>query len=422
MTRFLPALLFVACHSNNTENESEPVTSPAECGTGVAAGSDERLIRWPYLQRVTSTSAVIAFGAQSDLTTGSVSVGRDTDYTTATVSTTAEEIPFEDTADAPKTLQLHSAEITGLSAATEYCYKIVAGGAEIVSGLTFKTAPDDPDATVHFLVLGDFGAGNTAEMDVREAMMEYRETADFLVTVGDNAYSNGTYGQWEANVFDPYQYLLTRVPFFPTLGNHDYYVEDGEPALKNLFLPENADVVGDVERYWSTDWGPLHLVGLDSEDPLDRITDDKKGDDERDWLENDLAQNDHPWTIAAYHRPMRSNTVGRTGDAQVLEYLVPTLEEYEVPLVLQGHDHNYARFVAMHDGQPLDANVGGTTYVISGGGGAGLYDIEVGTDELQLVGLKTLNFMYGTLEGCTLTMEAIDDTGAVIDTFTIDRC
>ena len=101
MTRLLLVLL-VACRGNS--EESQPVTSPAECGTGVAAGSDQRLLRWPYLQRVTSTSAVIAFGAQSDLTTGAVSVGRDTDYTTATVSTTAQEIPYEDTAEAPKTL------------------------------------------------------------------------------------------------------------------------------------------------------------------------------------------------------------------------------------------------------------------------------------------------------------------------------
>ena len=413
-------VLLVACRGNG--EDSEPLTSPAECGRGVAAGSDPRLLRWPYLQRVTSTSAVIVFGAQADLTSGVVSIGRDTDYTTTTVSTSSYELPYEDTSEAPRTLQLHAAEITGLSPATEYCYKVVAGDAEIVSGLKFRTAPDDPDATVRFLVIGDYGAGTTAEIDVRDAMTPYRETADFLVTVGDNAYSNGTYGQWQENVFDPYQHMLTRVPFFPTLGNHDYYSQDGEPALRNLFLPENADVVEDVERYWSTDWGPIHLVGLDSEDPLDRITDNTKGDDQRDWLEIDLAQTDRPWTIVAYHRPMRSNTVGRTGDAQVLEYLVPTIEEYEVPLVLQGHDHNYARFVAMHDGQPLDANVGGTTYIIAGGGGAGLYDIEVGEDELQLVGLKTLNFLYGTLEGCTLKMDAIDETGAVIDTFTIDRC
>jgi hypothetical protein len=420
MARFLVALVLVACRGNG--EESEPLTSAAECGTGVAPGSDPRLLRWPYLQRVTSTSAVIVFGLETHLTTGAVSVGRDTDYTTATVSTSADEVPYEDASEAPKTLQLHAAEITGLSPATEYCYKVVASGAEIVSGLTFETAPDDPDAIVHFLALGDYGAGTTAEMDVRDAMTPYRETADFLLTLGDNAYSTGTYGQWQTNVFEPYQHILTRVPFFPTLGNHDYYDDDAEAALRNLFMPENADVVGDVERYWSTDWGPLHLVGLDSEDPLDRITDDEKGDDERDWLENDLAQNDRPWTIAAYHRPMRSNTVGRTGDAQVREYLVPTLEDYEVPLVLQGHDHNYARFVAMHDGQPLDANVGGTTYVIAGGGGAGTYDIEVGEDELQLVGIETLNFLYGTLDGCTLQMQAIDETGTVVDTFTIDRC
>ena len=413
-------LLLLACRGPG--EESDPGLSPAECGQGVAAGSDSRLVRWPYLQRVTSTSAVIVFGATADQASGTVSVGRDTDYTTATVSTSPDEIPYEDTSEAPLTLQLHHAEITGLSPATEYCYRIEVSGADIVSGLTFRTAPDDPDATVRFLVLGDYGSGTTAELDVRDALMPYRDSVDFLVTTGDNAYSSGTYGQWHANVFEPYQHLLTRVPFFPTLGNHDYYSDDGAPALRNLFLPENADELNDVERYWSTDWGPLHLVGLDSEDPLDHITDDVENDDERDWLDDDLAQNSRPWTIAAYHRPMRSNTVGRSGDAQVLEHLVPTLEEYEVPLVLQGHDHNYARFTPMQDGEPLDAEVGGTTYVITGGGGAGLYDIEVGQDELQVVGLKTLHFLVGTIEGCTLEMKAIDETGAAVDTFTIDRC
>jgi hypothetical protein len=113
MARFLLALLLVACRGNG--EESEPLTSAAECGTGVAPGSDPRLLRWPYLQRVTSTSAVIVFGLETHLTTGAVSVGRDTDYTTATVSTSADEVPYEDSSEAPKTLQLHAAEITGLS-------------------------------------------------------------------------------------------------------------------------------------------------------------------------------------------------------------------------------------------------------------------------------------------------------------------
>jgi acid phosphatase type 7 len=411
-----------ACRTFGPQDDDSTPSTPAECGTGITAGSDARLLRWPYVQDVTSTSATLAFGAVSGMPDGHVSIGRDTTYQTATVETASDQVPYLDEGDDPPTLRLHHAAFTGLAPATEYCYRIEASGTVLASGLMFRTAPDDPDATVHFLAVGDFGAGNTAEENVRDAITEYRDRADFLVTLGDNAYSSGTYGQWQSRVFEPYQHLLTRLPIFAVPGNHDYYTADAQPFLDNLFLPENADVAGDRERYYSMDWGPIHFVGLDSEDPLRRITDDIDGDDERDWLQGDLARADRPWTVAAYHKPMRTNNVGRIADPYVVAHLIPTIEEFEVPLVLQAHDHNYERFVPMHDDQPLDSKLGGTTYIIAGGGGAGLYDVEVGTDELQAVGLKTYNFLYGTVDACALTLEAIDEKGFVFDTVTLERC
>jgi hypothetical protein len=424
MTR-LPAVLALAACRVYGPQEAPPVTigpTSAECGKGIAPGSDTRLVRWPYLQRVTSSSVVVAFGAEGGLASGEVSLGRDTEYTTASVPTVSEEIPYDEVDGEALLFRLHHAEITGLAPATEYCYRVTAGGAELASGLTFRTAPDDPDATIRFLAFGDYGSGTSAQLEVRDAMEPYRESADFLVTMGDNAYTSGTYSQWQERVFEPNQHLLTRVPFFPTSGNHDYYTDDGEPWLRNLFLPENADRVEDVERYYSMDWGPVHFVGLDSEDPLYRITDDVDGDDERDWLRSDLERADRPWTIAAVHKPMRSNMIGRGADGMVLAYLVPTLEEFDVPLVLQGHNHNYERFAPMKNGQPFDAKVGGTTYVISGGGGASLYELEVGKDELQVLGAKTYHFLKGTVDRCTLTVDAVDEDGFVFDTFTLERC
>ena len=44
---------------------------------------------------------------------------------------------------------------------------------------------------------------------------------------------------------------------------------------------------------------------------------------------------------------------------------VPLFERYRVRLVLNGHDHNYQRFTRK-----------GVTYVVHGGGGAGLYALR----------------------------------------------
>jgi len=45
---------------------------------------------------------------------------------------------------------------------------------------------------------------------------------------------------------------------------------------------------------------------------------------------------------------------------------VPLFEEYGVQLVLSGHDHNYQRFACRN----------GVTYVVHGGGAAGLYRLR----------------------------------------------
>ncbi len=389
-TRCLALVLLSACQSNSSQEDDSAVLTPAECGQGVAPGSDAQLLRWPYVQNTTSSSVVIAFGARNEMTSGTIAIGRDETYTTAVLDTVSEEVQYVDSGDDSPMLRLHHAEFTDLEPATEYCYRVQASGSVLASGLTFRTAPESTDATVHFLAVADFGASNEAERLIVEQMTEYRDTAEFILTMGDNAYSSGTYGQWQSNVFESYQYLLTRLPMFAVPGNHDYYTADAQPEIDNLFLPENAPTALDAERYYSMDWGPIHFVGLDSNDPLKRITDDVEGDDERDWLQDDLAQTDRPWTIASFHHPMRTNNVGRAADPYVVAYLVPTLEEFEVPLVLQGHDHNYERFVPMQGNQALDSKLGGTTYVIAGGGGAGLYELEIGKDELLAVGVETL--------------------------------
>src|SRR5207249_1412200 len=42
-----------------------------------------------------------------------------------------------------------------------------------------------------------------------------------IVTVGDNAYQNGTQSDWDSNALAYYTNPMKRVTFFPTLGNHD---------------------------------------------------------------------------------------------------------------------------------------------------------------------------------------------------------
>ena len=80
------------------------------------------------------------------------------------------------------------------------------------------------------------------------------------------------------------------------------------------------------------------------------------------WLEQQLAESTSTWKIAVFHHPPYT-CGGHSGHRTVERRWVSLFESYGVQLVLSGHDHNYQRF----------AKRNGVTYVVHGGGGAGLY-------------------------------------------------
>ena len=61
-----------------------------------------------------------------------------------------------------------------------------------------------------------------------------------------------------------------------------------------------------------------------------------------DWLHEVLGQNPNRWTIVCFHHPIYSSAKGRD-NAAIRKLWQPIFDEYHVDLVLQGHDHTYAR-------------------------------------------------------------------------------
>lgn len=61
-----------------------------------------------------------------------------------------------------------------------------------------------------------------------------------------------------------------------------------------------------------------------------------------DWLEEILENNPNKWTVLTFHHPIFSSAEGRD-NKELRDKLLPIIEKYSVDLVLQGHDHTYAR-------------------------------------------------------------------------------
>ena len=153
--------------------------------------------------------------------------------------------------------------LPGLKPDTEYTYKVFVKNEEWAAGERwdwsaqesalvqvgnsydnrFCTNPDPtvPAGSLSFAVMGDFGIGVKRDSPTRRQQKvanAIRRTIDtqgvrLILTTGDNIYAGtrllgipiGGSGDedddWFFTYFQPYRYVINRVPVFPSIGNHD---------------------------------------------------------------------------------------------------------------------------------------------------------------------------------------------------------
>jgi hypothetical protein len=141
------------------------------------------------------------------------------------------------------------------------------------------------------------------------------------------------------------------------------------------------------------------------------------------WLDQLLAKNDKKWIIITYHHPMYSASSGRD-NPQLREVWKPIFDKYKVDLVLQGHDHSYARG-RVSPGENLLEGVNlrdqtGTVYVVSVSGGK-MYEVGGTWDEFgaqkDRSGENTQLFQVITIEEDQLIFESYTAIGELYDSF-----
>ena len=363
----------------------------AACGPGGATSVGERQMpRWPYLQKVTPRTAEVLF-------TSSVERPFRVVATTPDGEVLAEVDASADESVQPSRGTQYVATLPDLPAGEIVCYQLYAGSEAWTRPTGFRTAPAPAaDAKVRFLALGDLGTQSPDQYAVFDAMQDV--PSDFVLIAGDVVYQNGTRDEIDRNFFEVYRPMLGEIPYFVASGNHDYNTDDARPFRDAFSLFENGGPEG-IERWYSYDWGPVHVVMLDTE---------KVGATQARWLDEDLAATDRPWVVAVEHRPPYSS--GSHGsDRNVRETFSPIFSAHDVPLVLVGHDHHYERTT------PQD----GVVYVVTGGGGRGTR--AVGESEFTAVSDQVAHFLWLEADAEHLRMVAIDATGTAFDSVAFDR-
>ncbi len=373
------------------------------------------LVRWPYLQQVTPHSARVIWATDAQ---GSPAFEYAVSYGSATllipVASRRVTTPDGDYYE-------HRVVLGNLAPDTWYTYRIYDAGVNLTphGERQFQTAPLDGGFT--FFVIGDTGTGTTAQRALRDLMTARWAETRLLVHTGDLGYPYGSYAEFQAYCFDIYRELFAQRPLYPVIGNHEYLTQNGAPFLDLFDLPIDPNWPwhpGEAERYYSFDVGSVHFVFLDSQDPLRRIS-DTATDDMADWLAYDLADDDHLWQIAVIHRPPYSSSPAHP-ETDVRTTLVPLFERYGVDLVLSGHSHNYERSLPLREDSVTTVDGGGIVYIVTGGGGASLYDVP--GDWFTAARAKKHHFVQIQVNDCALTITAIDDAGAVIDRAVLEKC
>ena len=131
--------------------------------------------------------------------------------------------------------------------------------------------------------------------------------------------------------------------------------------------------------------------------------------EETRWLEDDLKthQNAEFRFVTAHHPPFTA-VARRQGDNAHMTALVPLFEKYGVTAALFGHDHNYQHYLK-----------NGIHYIVSGGGGAPLYDVDKPPVGITQKVASVENFVSVSVNGHDVHFETISIDGTVIDKFEI---
>ncbi|EKD76112.1 MAG: Ser/Thr protein phosphatase family protein [uncultured bacterium] len=292
----------------------------------------------------------------------------------------------------------HRYRLTSLKRETTYEYFLEnSSGESLTQTYNFDTQKDtlneDP---LHVAAFGDSGMANTAQYEVASEITAWQP--ELMLHTGDIAYYSGTEQEFIDKVFTVYSNLFSEIPFYASIGNHDFVTELAGPYKELFETPTN----GDDEDYYSFNYDNIHFVSLNSS------LDYSVGSTMYTWLENDLATTDKKWVIVFFHYPpYSSGGHGSTVDMQTT--IVPLFEEYNVDLVLNGHDHSYERF----------EKINGVQYIVTGGGGGDLYQMTTELPESAFF-LAQYHFVGLTISPDELKIEAIDKGGFVFDTITLE--
>lgn len=305
----------------------------------------------------------------------------------------------------------YKAIATGLEPNTTYYYQVGSESGEKSEIGTFKTSGENNDALT-FIQYTDtqnafwnenvrneaaFGA------DTLKKALDIASDANFVLHTGDLVEIAEVEDEW-VDIFEKSKESWLQLPLAVAPGNHDEYsLNFGEPVTEKFNEHINVPVTNNQINggsYYSFDYNGVHFVVANTNDY--KNPDEKAMSDEQlAWIKEDIRiarENGAKWVILAYHKPLFSKSYHSLQDTDVQnvrEEFMQLIDELDVDLALQGHDHVVSRTKSLNfvpteenfsnatideaetieqDGIEYYKNPQGTVFVLPNTGGTKTYD------------------------------------------------
>ncbi|MER2226212.1 MAG: metallophosphoesterase family protein [Carnobacterium sp.] len=310
----------------------------------------------------------------------------------------------------------YKALATDLEASTTYYYQVGSESGEKSEIGTFNTSGESGDEFTfvqytdtqnaywneHVFNEAAYGA------DTIKQALEVAD-ADFVLHTGDVVETAEVEDEW-VDIFSQSEESWLQQPLVVASGNHDEYALNyGDSQLTEKFnehinVPVTDEKV-DGGSYYSLDYNGVHVVVAntnDNKESEDNPEGKAIGTEQLAWIEEDIKQareNGAKWVVLTYHKPLYSKSYHSLQDEdvqKVREEFMQMIDELDVDLALQGHDHvisrtkslnftpteenfsnatiDQAEVVLGEDNVEYYKNPSGTVFVLPNTGGTKAYD------------------------------------------------
>lgn len=280
------------------------------------------------------------------------------------------------------------------------------------------------DEGIHLLALGDFGTANRSQELVARRMNEFAGTLGAPLTavlaLGDNFYNHLEMERFGRGFEEMYSKEHLDCPFYACLGNHDYgpgYDSKQGPAKADMQLEyalRNPGSRWKMPAKWYSVELPsggkplVKLIYLDSNFFEGALTPQEKIDQKR-WLDAELKKETKAkWTWVVAHHPVFTDDTKRQDSRRLITDWGPHFQANPISLYLSGHDHSL-QHLQVEGYQP--------SFLVSGGGGAKLYET---TKSARGFSQAVLGFNHIHVNEERIAVQLIDAEGNCLHSFERD--